>query len=281
MRFLPRRVACLVLACSTLGLSSCSPSSNDESRGDEAVGVESAAPARAPEGPVTAANVLENERYWPDIVALTKPWTPPGSAQALKQGYRGALIRVDEQGRARIAFGRHGNHDIPIESTDLITRANEVASRERHKVAPNFLAQFGTQFLHPSTEEMVPYPTLELAKSDRFLCLFADPRDPGFDALARDLATLEDEPGLQLLLFPLKMKRDEVELVKDTLQAVRWSVPFAYPEASEVHARSLLGEIPGSAQALLVTGEGRLLYRAALPDRAALDALRTAAAKSP
>ncbi len=281
MRFFPRLVACLALIFSTMGLAGCSPSSNDTSPADERGAVKPSASATASEGPVNAANLLENDRYWPDIVALTEPWNPPHSEQVLKQSYRGALIRVDDQGRARIAFGRHGNHDIPIEFTDLISRANEVASGVRHKVAPNFLAQFGAQFLHPSTAELAPYPTAELAKSDRFLCLFADPRDPGFETLAEELATLADEPGLQLLFFPLAMKRDEIQVVKDTLHAVPWLVPFAYPEASEVHARSLLGAVPPTAEALLLTSEGRLLKRLEPSAPGALDALRAAAAPLP
>jgi hypothetical protein len=230
---------------------------------------------------ITPQNVLERERYWPEIVALTKPWLPPGSEQSLKASYRGALIRVDDQGRARIDFGRHGKHDVPIEFTDLIERANQVESGALFKMAPNFVSHFGTLFLHPSTPEMLPYPTAELAKAKRFLCVFANPRDPEFEKRTRELAALADQPGLQMLFFPLSMRQDELTVVKEMLKRVSWLVPFAYPEAAEMHALTLLGAVPTSAQALLVTAEGRVLERASLSDPGAVDALRAAAATSP
>ena len=34
-----------------------------------------------------------------------------------------------------------------------------------------------------------------------------------------------------------------------------WAVPFAYPRAAEIHAQSLLGEVPDRPYALLVTAE--------------------------
>ncbi len=263
-----RPIVWLVLLGAIAGALACSSAESDPAP----AGI----PAASTSG-LTAANILEHERAWPDIVALTEPWTPPGAPLALKQGYRGALIRVDDAGRARIDFGRHGKHDIPLESTDLIARAIEVEAGTRHKVAPNFLAHFGTQFVHPSGLELVPFPTPELAKSERFLCIFANPRDAGFEDLARRLASLGDVPGLQALFFPLAMERDELQPVKDALQKSAWAVPFAYPRAAEMHAQSLLGELPDRPYALLVTSEGRLLHRSDLAEAGVFEALRAAA----
>lgn len=226
---------------------------------------------------ITAEDLLENERFWPEIAALVEPYTPPGSSVPLKQGYRGALVRIDEQGRARIDFGRHGKHDVPIRSTDVVDRANRVASGEIYKIAPNFVAHYGTLFLHPSTPEVVPYPTAELAKASRFLCVFANPRDPGFEALTGRLDALSNRPGLQPLLFPLAMKQNEYEVVKGILKRVAWPVPFDYGEAAEQHARVLLGEVPTRPYALLVTNEGRVLARGALDDEEAVAAIGRAA----
>ena len=269
----------LGLFCSILlALSGCSQSSNESSSADEAQIVRSA--TQESTGTITRENILENERYWPDIVAMVEPWTAPDSERLIKQGYRGALIRVDELGRTRIAFGRHGNHDIPLELTDLISRANDVKAGSRYKIAPNFLAQFGTQFVHPSSEEMIPYPLLELARSNRFLCIFANPRGEGFAELARQLSSLGSSPGVQMLFFPLAMKRDETQVARDLLKAASLPTPFAYPEAAEVHARTLLGEVPTAAYALLVSSEGRLLHRMGLANEGELEALRAALASS-
>lgn len=230
------------------------------------------APAR-----ITPENLLENERYWPEIAALVEPFMPAGGEKPLKKGYRGALVRIDDQGRARIDFGRHGKHDVPIRFTDVVDRANRVASGELYKIAPNFVAHYGTLFLHPSTPEVVPYPTAELAKAERFLCVFANPRDPAFDDLvSHRLKPLADQAGLQPLFFPLAMKQNEYEVVKTILNRVGWPVPFDYGEAAEKHARVLLGEVPSAPQALLVTREGRLLVRGALDSDSTLDAIRRA-----
>ncbi len=260
------------LLCAPLFALLCATACSPSDPGSSGTGSEAAS-----EIGIRAEDLLDQEKWWPNIVALVEPWTPPGADAPLKKGYRGALIRVIDAGHARIDFGRHGKHEVPIGSTDLLMRAVEVEAGKRHKVAPNFLAHFGTQFLHPSAPEMVPFPTPELAKSDRFLCLFADPRAPEFAQLAQALAGLADVSGLQPLFFPLGLKQEELQSVKDRLQAVGWPVPFAYPEAAERHAESLLGEIPARPTALLVTAEGRLLDRTPLDDLGAVGTLRAAA----
>lgn len=266
----------LLLLGSLTSTLACTPAESDSSRAS----APAASPPAANTSRITTENILDHERSWPDIVALTEAWTPPAAPLALKQGYRGALIRVEEDGRARIDFGRHGQHDIPLESTDLIARAIEVEAGTRHKIAPNFLAHFGTQFLHPSTRDLVPFPTPSLAKSELFLCVFANPRDAGFGDLARRLSSLDGIPGLQTLFFPLTMERDELQPVKDALQENAWDVPFAYPRAAELHAQSLLGEVPDRSYALLLTSEGRILHRADLAEAGVIAALRAAAGGS-
>jgi hypothetical protein len=279
---LPSFVVASLLALAALG---CSPEANDpapvETRAEASpaeVGpppVES--PAKAHATTITAENVLEHEDAWPDIVAVTTAWTPPEAEAPLKPGYRGALIRVEAGGAVRIAFGRHGNHSIPLDHTDLIARANEVASGERHKIAPVFLAHFGTQFLHPELEGIVPYPTPALAQATRFLCVFAKPAAEDFPALAARVAALSDVASLQVLFFPLDMPQGSAETVKSTLATAEWPVPFAYPQAAEVHAQKLVGEVPSAPTALLITTEGRLIAQLPLEQPDAIDRLRAMA----
>jgi hypothetical protein len=159
----------------------------------------------------------------------------------------------------RIAFGRFGNHDVPVERTDFLERANAIASGASFKVAPAFLAHFGNQFVHPGTDQMNPYPFAELAQFDRFLCVFADPEDGRLASRVKTLRALQDEPGLQILFFPLATRRSELASVKTWLQTNGLRLPFAYPEAAEVHARSLIGAAPDGPTALLTTANGRLL----------------------
>src|SRR5262245_34700801 len=77
-----------------------------------------AADASAP--PVTAASLLESERFWPYQVALVRAWRPPGAAQALPAGTRGVLIRVEATGRARVDFGRQGLYEVAVGDLDLV-----------------------------------------------------------------------------------------------------------------------------------------------------------------
>ena len=186
------------------------------------------------------------------------------------------MIRVLPDALVRIDFGRHGEHDVPVASTDLVARANEVLAGARHKVAPNFLAHFGTQFLHPTAQEMIGFPTPDLAKSEHFLCIFGDPTASGFEQLAAQLAQITDRPNLQGLFFPIGLTQDRLQAVKDRLQAVGWPVPFAYPQAAEKLAESLLDEIPTVPTALLITAEGRVLHRTGLSTPGEVDALRSA-----
>jgi hypothetical protein len=262
--------------------SGCSSESSDSTGTDTAWSVvedESPSPSElTAAGSITAENVVEHENSWPDIVALVAPWTPSGAEKPLKIGYRGALVRVEEDRRVRIAFGRHGNHVIPIELTDLIARANEVQAGNRHKIAPNFLGHFGTQFLDPTSEELGPFPTPELSKSTRFLCVFARPSELTFPTLAGWLAPLRDVQGLQTLFFPLDMPRDAAEGVKVALGEVDWQVPFAYPQAAELHAQKLLGEVPARPMALLITDEGRLLLEVPVERGEVVEQLRAAVA---
>ena len=233
-------------------------------------------PARTSAATISVENVFDNESSWPNIASLVESWTPAGESPPLKKGYRGAVIRLLPGGLVRIDFGRHGKHEIPIAATDFVARANEVEAGTRFKTAPNFLAHFGTQFVHPTSPEPMAFPTPELAKSDRFLCIFADPSPESFAELAERLAALDDVPKLQGLMFPLAVERDQIQAVKDRLEAVGWRVPYAYPQAAEKHAESLLGAVPTRPMALLITGEGRLLLQTELDRPGAIEALRTA-----
>ena len=267
--------------------------------------VESAASAQLPLQPaatawdvvITDANVYEHERHWPNIVALTKEWRPPGEPNAenvLQAGIRGALIRVDllpvdrgdsrseagaapeTRAHARIDFGRHGPHEVPIDHTDLVERASEVRRGLRHKTAPNFVLQVGTRLVDSSHEALRPVSSNALAEASMFLCVFANPEEADFEPLVRELADLEEIEGLRTIFFPQALDRSQLAFVKEKLQALSWTVPFAYPHLSEGYTRSLIGAGAETPFALLVTPNGRVLYRSKLGDARALDGLRDA-----
>lgn len=226
---------------------------------------------------ITAANVLENERFWPDIVALVEPFSPEGGATTLKQGFRGALMRVEDDLRVRIAFGRHGNHTVPLDETDLLTRANEIRLGGRHKLGPNFVVHFGAQFVDPESAALAPYPTPRLQEADRFLCVFADPRGPELAKAVKALAAIEDLPGMRSVFFPLGLPAGELGVVRDALVGADWLVPFAYPGGADIQARSLLGDEVATPVVLLLSAEGRVLLRSPLDAADLADRIRSAA----
>src|SRR5262245_22602012 len=110
------------LLCVALGCSSANQQDSDHASASQSDASQGA--TGTDHGVITAANVYEKEQYWPTIVALTQEWLPPGETKPLSAQYRGTLVRVEADGRVRIDFGRHGKHDIPMDHTDLVDRAN-------------------------------------------------------------------------------------------------------------------------------------------------------------
>src|SRR4029450_9528539 len=129
------------LLCVALG---CSSGARHDS--NRASAPQSKASSATADGAITQANVYEKERYWPSIVGLTREGLPPGGTTApqgettpLQAQYRGVLVGVEADGRVRTDFGRHGKHDVPMDHTDLVQRANEVRAGSLTKLAPNFV----------------------------------------------------------------------------------------------------------------------------------------------
>jgi hypothetical protein len=236
------------------------------------------AKAEADEVKITAANVYDHERHWPNIVALSRSWSAPGADQPLKPRHRGALVRLEPDGRARIDFGRHGVHEIPLEATDLLERTAEVRSGARHKASANFVLSVGTRLVDATRPTPEALPSIALANADAFVCVFADPRGEAFAGLVLPLAELAGLEGVGLILFPQGVADVELSVVHERLRSLSWPAPYAYPRLTPDHIRSLLGAWPGTATALLLTPEGRVLARTDLENPRAFSALRKALA---
>ena len=210
---------------------------------------------------ISAANVYEHEKYWPSIVALTDEWLPSSSAAALQSGYRGVLVRVNEDGNPRIDFGRHGKYDVPIGKTDLVGLANAVREGSEFKNVPNFIRQVGTRLVDSKSDEVRALPSSEVARFHTFLCVFADPADPSLPKLVEQLESLTSENGVQAIFFPQSVGREDMQAVVDRLEALSWQVPFSYPHLTADYTHSILGLDSAIPTLLLVTEEGRVLAR--------------------
>lgn len=220
---------------------------------------------------VTDRNAIASERFWPYQVSLTTTW------RSLPPGTSGVLIRVDEPGVARIDFGRDGLFDVPLAATDLVARANDVRLGRLDKMAPNFVLAIGPRLLDAASPAPRPVLAEEFSAPRAFLCVFADPKAEGFEAIAKGLAPLREREGLMSVLLPQGAHPDPE--VRERLRALAWPVAFVHDHLAEAYTPSLLADTPPPAL-LLVTNEGRVLLRAPWsPARAAeigplLDALR-------
>jgi hypothetical protein len=178
---------------------------------------------------VTNANLLEQEQWWPYRVRMRESWQAPGRDEPLPANLTGVLIRVEPSGRPRIDFGKIGKYEIPPEKTDIADRSNEIRLGKAQKEAPNFIYAIRSRMLDPTGDAVKPLDA-ETVTQRGFLCVYADPDLPGFDAMAR---------------------------------ALEWKVPFLYDVLSEPYTRTLLPDGTPFPYVVLQTAEGRVLMQGA------------------
>ncbi len=207
---------------------------------------------------VTTDNLLASERFWPYHVALVEPWTPSGKQTSLPAGTRGVLIRVEPGGQARVDFGREGLHAVPIGKTDLLAQAERVRQGQLLKTAPNFALAIGSRLLDPGVTRAAPVDFARTSQRPGFLAVFADPGTPGFAELAKALAPLRGQAGVETILFPQGNQTDAQ--IADQLRSLDFRVPFVMGRLSEAYTQTLLPEGTLLPAVTLQTNEGRLLY---------------------
>jgi len=207
---------------------------------------------------VTAETLLANDRFWPYQVALTWALPEGGGMPALGPGELGVLIRVEPGGVARIDFGRDGLRVLPVAKTDLVERANRVRTGALEKTAPNFVLAIGPRLVDSAGDALRAMPYEKAAEHGGFLCVFANPDDAGFPALAAALAPLQDRHGVWTLFFPQGEIPDAK--LRERLRALEWPVPFVYDHLAEAYTSSLLATGDALPFVMLQTREGRVLY---------------------
>ncbi len=208
---------------------------------------------------VTPENLLASERFWPYQVALVERWKPEARERPLDAGARGVLVRVEESGRARIDFGRDGQHVVPVGVTDLLERANRIRRGEEGKMGPNFAVAIGSKLLDPRAERMAAFGLPATMQRPGFLCVFADPGAASFVELAAALAPLRDRHGVLTVLFPEGQHPDEK--LAERLRSLGWPVPFLFDFLAESYTQTLLSAKAPLPAVLLQTNEGRLLFQ--------------------
>lgn len=208
-----------------------------------------------PAEPVTAQNLLAAEPTWPYQVVLTRPWRPPGSAQALSAGIRGVLIRVETSGLLRVDFGGDGLYEVPLDATDGLVRANAIRRGEAYKGFPNFVFSIGSRLVDPALPAIGGVNLQEMSKADAFLCLFVDPADPAFVEMWEALARFGQRPAIYTLLFPEGSHPDAA--MRQRLREVGWTVPFVFDRLAELYRRTLVSDAK-LPRLQVVSPEGRV-----------------------
>jgi len=219
--------------------------------------------ASAPE--VTAANLLESERFWPYRVQLREPWPVPGLERPLSTKRAGVLIRVEPSGDPRVDFGAFGKYEIPLEKTDLLDRANQIRLGKRDKWGPNFVYAIRDRLLDPGEERLEPVDRDELADHAGFVSVHVDPTAPDFEAIVRALEPVGREDVLTIL-FPLGNPSDPATAEK--LRKLGWRVPFVRGYLAEGYTRSLVYDMDDLPTVMLQSPEGRLLFHGPLAPEA-------------
>jgi hypothetical protein len=229
----------------------------------------SADPAAAP---VTAGNLLENDRFWPFHVVPTRDWTPPGAEAPLPR-IPGVLVRVNDDGTLRADFGRFGRHELPVAATDVVERANQVRLGRDEKMAPNLVLTIGNKMLDTRKDGKVSHHLVDRdTELEAFLCVFADPMGDDFAALADRLRSFDGRSDLLTVVFPITERKDSS--VRRRLREIDWKVPFVIDRFAEPYRRSIAGEDTALPHVMLLSREGRVLHRGGVtPDLVAqLDA---------
>jgi hypothetical protein len=207
---------------------------------------------------LTAASLLDSERFWPYRVTLTRAWQPEGRQAPLAAGTPGVLIRVEPRGVARVDFSADGKHPVPIGATDLVESANQIRRGELSKPLPNFVHAIRSRLIDPEADTLKGLAPERLTGIPGFLCVFADPAAADFETLVTSVAPLRERHGVVTLLFPQGSHADGG--VRERLRALEWKVPFVYDFLSEPYTRTLIDEHTPMPVLLLQTDEGRLVY---------------------
>jgi hypothetical protein len=220
----------------------------------------SEAPAQAVDpSAVTAANLLDRERFWPYRVTLTEAWQPPGREAPLRAGSTGVLIRIETDGAARIDFSADGKYEVPVDKTDLLENANRIRRGELDKAGPNFVHAIATRLVDSASDSLTGLKPEVVADRPGFLCVFADPSAEEFEDLAAALRPLKERHGVLTILFPQGSHPDAA--TRERLRALEWTVPFLYDFLAEPYTRTLLADGIPLPAVVLQTNEGRALYQ--------------------
>lgn len=207
--------------------------------------------------PVSPSNLLASERFWPYYVTLLQEWKPAAPARPIAAQSRGVLIRVETSALARVDFGRDGLHTVPVGSTDLLERANQIRTGELEKTAPNFVMAIGPRLIDAASARMRPVPLRELLGKRGFITVFASREQ--LAEMAAGLAPLATRSDVRTIVLPQGELTDR--RTRQILLDLAWPAAFVFDHLAEAYSPSLLAEGLSAPAVMLQTAEGRVLFQ--------------------
>ena len=217
-------------------------------------------------------DLVIRDELWPFHVQLTRPVAPEGREAIPRR--KAVLIRVIDTEGVRLGFGRFGIHEVPIEHTDVVAKAREIANGSH--VKPSNLAMSVVPALYdPRYEQIEPYPRFRETSND--LLLVAAPLDPALlEAMRGPLAEIDAMDRVRVVFLAQGATTNEE--IHAALRAAEWTAPYVRKGFIGTFTQAHLGPEPPVPGLGLFTPHGRLLYRAAWQSPEALGELHAALA---
>ncbi len=221
---------------------------------------------------LTESALYDNSALWPPRAALTVDYTSSDAddPRTIPSRREAVLIRLepDEPIHALLDFGRLGLHSVPLTQTDILERAEKIASGGMEKQTPNWTMMLGRGFskLHPAPfQGGTNVPLTDLKDVEHFLIVYLD-ADPEAMRATAELLDQHAEALKEASTLPVIFGTGEFPYIGEPayMKTLRENgmekQKFIVPHVSVPYARSMDHSIPGSPAIVLVDAEGKTLY---------------------
>lgn len=222
-------------------------------------------------GPSDNESIAEQSEFWPPYLALKEAVHDDG--RVYKSGLKGVLIRVENDSKALIDFGRKGLLAVEIERTDFRERAEEIRSGEMDKEYPNWTMMVGRGFFEVRNGTLQPVPLSALVDFESFLFVYLAGQEEmeGFATYARQLDSrveaLEEAKCFPVVLHT--QPKDGNDGIRKLLEEVGLELPFMRAHLTRAYAMSMQHAPEFFPHGVLTDAEGKTLVTQAAEESGA------------
>lgn len=197
--------------------------------------------------------------FWPDKVKLTENFRPAEASVELLAGRYGVFLRVQD-GLAVVDFGRYGTHFVPVASTDIISRFEEIRVSGKRGVGLFSKRMFNKFFLDRNGEYQ-PGREEDFLGRSYYIIVYADMGSEESEGITSWFLDRDNLLKLESLgSRPLIMPADdgEKELLRD-VRALKWSEPVMYHWATEGFWKSFRFNLSQHPICIVIDKNGRVI----------------------